>query len=157
MPQSLPVLLDHLRAHGYRITAQRQIVLETLLARQGEHHHFSCEEVTQAVNARGMPLDGTTVYRILQWLKEANVIAQTDVGAGHDVYSLVGEHPHHHLICLHCRRVLDVGDDLFAPLRAALQERYGFQARIEHFAIFGVCAACSATPPPDPAEASGKR
>ncbi len=148
MSLSLPALLDHLRAHGYRITAQRQIVLETLLARQGQHHHFSCEEVTQAVNARGLPLDTTTVYRILQWLKEANVIAQTDVGAGHDVYSLVGEHPHHHLICLRCGRVLDVDDDLFGPLRAALEKRHGFQARIEHFAIFGLCKNCQTAPDP---------
>ena len=143
MALDLSALLERLRTSGYRITAQRQIVLETLLESQGQHRHLSCEEVTQAVNARGLPLDSTTVYRILQWLKEADVIAQTDVGEGHDVYSLVGEHPHHHLICLNCERVIDVDDALFAPLRAALLEQHGFRARIEHFAIFGLCAGCA--------------
>lgn len=142
-------LLERLRRNGYRITAQRQIVLETLLARQGQHHHFSCDEVTQAVNARGLPLDSTTVYRILQWLKEADVVAQTDVGAGHDVYSLVGESVHHHLICLNCQHVIDVDDALFAPLREALLTEHGFRARIEHFAIFGTCQHCAEQPDPD--------
>lgn len=147
MAHTLEALLDRLRAGGYRITAQRRIVLETLLERQAEHCHLSCEEVTQVVNARGLALDGTTVYRILQWLKEADLVAQTDVGAGHDVYSLVGATPHHHLICLRCGRVLDVDDALIAPLRAALRQEHGFEARIEHFAIFGLCRACAAQQP----------
>lgn len=143
MALDLTQLLDRLRRSGYRITAQRQIVLETLLENQDQHHHFSCDEVTRAVNARGLPLDATTVYRILQWLKDADVIAQTDVGAGHDVYSLVGEAMHHHLICLNCQRVVNVDDALFSPLREALLTQYGFEARIEHFAIFGTCQDCA--------------
>ncbi|GAB4572558.1 MAG: Fur family transcriptional regulator [Anaerolineae bacterium] len=143
MAVDVETLLERLRAGGYRITAQRRMVLEVLLAYRGTHHHLSCEQITQAVNARGLALDATTVYRILQWLKEAQVVAQTDVGLGYDVYSLVEEHPHHHLICLNCHATLEADDTLFTALREQLAARYGFQARIEHFAIFGLCAQCA--------------
>jgi Fur family ferric uptake transcriptional regulator len=144
---TLAALIERLREHGYRITTQRRLVLETLLESNREaHHHFSCEDVTQRLVARGIDLDTATVYRILQWLKEADVVAQTDLGQGHDVYSLLGDIPHHHLICLHCGAVIEADDDPFEPLRESLRERYGFQARIEHFAIFGLCADCARLP-----------
>ncbi len=138
-------LIPRLRAQGYRITTQRRLVLDVLLAPPEGHGHYSCEEVTQMLLDRGVSIDNATVYRILQWLKDADIVAQTDVGEGYDVYSLVGQHLHHHLICLNCQRSIDVDDDLLAPLRDALRQQYGFHARIEHFAIFGICEACKAT------------
>ena len=143
-PVTLASLIERLRTQGYRITTQRRLVLEVLLEAGCEAHcHFSHEDVTQRLEARGIDLDATTVYRILQWLKAAGIVAQTDLGEGHDVYSLLGEVPHHHLICLNCGAVIDAGDEPFEPLRAALEAQYGFQARIEHFAIFGLCADCA--------------
>ena len=142
---TLDALVDHLRAEGYRITMQRQLVLDVLLAEQKAiPRHYSCEEVTARIAERGINLDNTTVYRILQWLKEAGVVAQTDLGQGHDVYSLVGLAPHHHLVCFNCGRTIDIDDTPFEPLRATLWERYQFKARIEHFAIFGLCEDCVA-------------
>ncbi len=134
-------LLNGLRRRGYRITTPRRRVLDVLLARR--ESHLSCEEVTQALAAQGADMNATTVYRILQWLKDAGFVTQTDLGGGHDVYSWLGETPHHHLVCLNCRHIIDADDSLLEPLRRALRERHGFHARIEHFAIFGLCADCA--------------
>jgi Fur family transcriptional regulator, ferric uptake regulator len=49
---------------------------------------------------------------------------------------------HHHLICRACGDSIDVDDTLVAPLRAALRDRYGFVAGIDHLAIFGMCDFC---------------
>ncbi len=147
MGHDLDRLLDALRAHGYRITTQRRLVMEVLLARHPAH--LSCDEVTAALAARGVDVDNATVYRILQWLKTVGLVAQTDLGTGHDTYSWVSDTPHHHLICLRCHRIIEAEDALFDSLRAALRERYGFQPRIEHFAIFGLCQDCAAQSSPD--------
>jgi Fur family ferric uptake transcriptional regulator len=154
MPEPVEQVIDRLRQAGYRITTPRRLVLEHLYAGQATHHHYTCEAITQALNTRGFTLDHVTVYRILQWLKDVNIVAQTDVGKGQDVYSLVGEHRHHHLICLNCQRVVNVPDELLDPLRTTLLTEYGFQARIDHFAIFGLCADCrngDDSPDDDPA------
>lgn len=144
---SLGTLLVHLREAGYRITTPRRLVLEILLDNPHGHCHYSLEMVAQELAARGIDLDVTTVYRILQWLKDAGVIAQTDLGEGHDVYSLAGLAPHHHLVCLHCHAIVEVEDTLFDPLRATLLERFHFQPRIEHFAVFGLCEVCAKQAP----------
>ncbi len=151
-PTSIETLLARLRETGYRITTPRRLVLETLLDNPHGHCHYSLEMVAHDVAARGIDLDVTTVYRILQWLKEAGVVAQTDLGEGHAIYSLVGTTAHHHLICLNCQHIVEVDDALFEPLRVALQQDHHFKPRIEHFAVFGLCEVCAArteSPPDD--------
>jgi Fur family ferric uptake transcriptional regulator len=123
-----------------RITAPRRLVLEVLLTDRGGH--YTCEGVAQAVAARGIVLDQSTVYRILQWLKDVGVVSQTDLGTGSDVYTLVTGPMHHHLVCLHCGAIIDLDDALFDCLRETLAQQYHFRPRIEHFAIFGTCEAC---------------
>ena len=39
--------------------------------------------------------------------------------------------------------MIEAGDAPFEPLRESLRAQYGFVARIEHFAIFGLCPACA--------------
>ncbi len=141
MPDEIETLLEELRSRGYRITMQRRLVIEMLSASTESHH--SCEAVTEALAAQGARIDHATVYRVLQWLKDVGLIAQTDLGEGRDVYSWLGGERHHHLICLNCGRVISVDDSLFDSLRRILLKDYGFQARIEHFAIFGLCQDCA--------------
>ena len=33
--------------------------------------------------------------------------------------------------------------DVVEPMRTAIRDRYGFEARVDHLAIWGVCAGCS--------------
>lgn len=139
--EQLEELLAALRAAGHRITTQRRLVLAEMLC--GPREHRSCEDVTGALNQRGLTMDPVTVYRVLQWLKDARLIAQTDLGMGYAVYSWIDDPPHHHLVCQTCGRIINVPDVLFEPLRETLREQYGFQARIEHFAVFGTCADCA--------------
>jgi Fur family ferric uptake transcriptional regulator len=128
------------RMPNARITAQRRLVIDVMLA--DPNGHYTCEDVAKAVAARGVKLDLSTVYRILQWLKGAGVVSQTDLGLGSDVYSLVTSRTHHHLVCLECGQITDIDDSIFAGLRRALQLAYHFTPRIEHFAIFGYCHDC---------------
>ncbi|MBN1963971.1 MAG: transcriptional repressor [Anaerolineae bacterium] len=140
-PTLLEDILADLRAHGHRITTPRRLVLDELLAHRDVH--LSCEDVIEALTTRGLELDPVTVYRTLQWLKDAGLVAQTDLGMGYAVYSWVEDPPHHHLVCQGCGRIINVDDALFESLRETLRTRYGFQARIEHFAIFGLCQDCA--------------
>jgi Fur family ferric uptake transcriptional regulator len=139
MLPTLDDLMRSLRERGERLTVQRRMVLE-ILCEHGDH--LAVQEIHQRLEQDGVDLTETTVYRILQWLKEVGVISQTDLGQTGAVYQLVGTHPHHHLVCLSCGAVLDVEDDVFALLRDTLRREYGFEPRIDHMAIFGLCRAC---------------
>jgi Fur family ferric uptake transcriptional regulator len=139
MELELEETLDALRAKGHRITLPRRWTLKVLLQAQ---EHLTCEQVQALLAEQDMQINTASVYRALQWLKENGIVAQTDLGTGAAVYSLVGSHPHHHLVCLNCDGIIDAPDDLFDDLRERLLRDYHFRARIDHFAIFGVCEGC---------------
>lgn len=139
MQSELENLILKLRSKGERITVPRRWTLQVLLTERG---HLTIERIHQQLAANNIQVDEATIYRTLQWLKEHGIVAQTDVGQGADIYSLLDDDPHHHLICLNCGYTINADDDIFASLRAQLAERYGFHPRIEHYAIFGYCEHC---------------
>lgn len=139
MSAKLDELIIELRARGNRITMPRRWTLQVL---QQENRHMTCEEIQQGLSARGVQVDEATVYRTLQWLKQNRVVSQMACGSGADVYALLGDHKHHHLICLECDSVSEIDDDLFQTLRDSIRAAYDFVPHIDHYAIFGLCAEC---------------
>jgi Fur family ferric uptake transcriptional regulator len=134
-------LIEQIQAQGERITLPRRLVIEAL----GEdHRHLTISAIQQQIQAHypGHSLSETTIYRVLQWLKGMGLISQTDMGEAGIVYALTGSPYHHHLICLTCGAVITAADMLFDALREGLLQEYGFNARIEHMAIYGQCRNC---------------
>lgn len=130
--------VERLRRLGIRVTPQRLLVLEALA--QGGHQTADAVQQWVALRYPGMNL--ATVYRTLDVLTAAGVVAQSDLGGGAATYELVGDSPHHHLICARCGAMTEIGDEAVAELRARLLAANGFQMRSRHLAIFGVCQPC---------------
>lgn len=141
MGPELHELVEQLRSRGHRITRPRRWTLAVLYE---ENRHMTCEEVQQGLARRGVQVDDATVYRTLQWLKQNRIVSQMTRGTGADVYALIGTDRHHHLICVECGSVSEMGDELFAELREEIRRQYGFVSHIDHYAIFGLCARCHA-------------
>lgn len=132
-------VVARLQARGERLTIQRRMVIDALCA---EGAHLAVQDIQQRLGADGCEVSETTVYRIVQWLKDLGLVSQTDLGRNGVVYQIMGDHPHHHLVCLNCGHVIDVDDTLLETLRSTLRRDYDFEPRIDHMAIFGVCGAC---------------
>lgn len=132
-------IMEALQGIGYRLTPQRMMILEAIADSDG---HISAEEIHEKVRAAYPYLDISTVYRTLDLLKTLHLVSETDMGRGHGQYELLSKRLHHHLICRECGRILDVENSSLDPLLRAMEEKYDFQAEIEHLAIFGVCGNC---------------
>src|SRR5437870_4543341 len=104
---SVESIVNQLQQRRERITIQRRMVIEALCD-GGEH--LTIGDIQQYSQDHGNCLDESTIYRILQWLKAAEVISQTDLGTRGIVYELIGATPHHHLICLSCNAVIGLDD-----------------------------------------------
>lgn len=137
----LEAIIEQLRAHGERVTIQRRLVVEALCDAE-DHLSVNDIEGWLAVHHPDEHLQETTIYRILQWLKGIAFVSQTDMGSTGIVYELLDKR-HHHLICLSCGAVIDVDDRYLAPLRRTLDADFGFKARIDHMAIYGLCPICA--------------
>lgn len=138
---SFETIIERIQARGERVTIQRRLIVEALCAAEG---HRSISDIQTWIKATHpeYELQDPTIYRILQWLKDLELVSQTDMGSTEIVYELLGHSYHHHLICLNCGRVINLEDSYLAPLRQALSADLGFQARIEHMAIYGFCPTC---------------
>jgi Fur family transcriptional regulator, ferric uptake regulator len=136
---SSETIIERLREQGIRLTIQRQLVIEVLCQ---HNDHLLIQDVQQFLLQKGVDLNETTVYRILQWLKNLGIVSQTDLGQSGVAYQLMGEEPHHHLVCLSCGKIITVDNSLFLPLSNTLRTQFGFEPRIDHMAIFGLCSVC---------------
>lgn len=134
-----PEILEQLRQRGERLTVPRRLVIE-ILCERGDH--LTVQDIQHHLRERQVDLNEATIYRILQWLKDLGLVSQTDLGRSEFVYQWIGDRPHHHLVCLSCRTVIDVDDSIMTSLRDQLRREFGFEPRIDHMAIYGLCEDC---------------
>lgn len=128
-----------LREAGFRMTPQREMILSVICDGGG---HITADAILKRVRDRYPYLNKSAVYRTLDLLTQLGLVNPTDFGSGCIEYEL-HEHPHHHhLLCRHCGRRIQVQAEVFAPLEKALYARYGFSPDLDHFAIFGTCRQC---------------
>jgi Fe2+ or Zn2+ uptake regulation protein len=133
---NLPAVLH---AAGYRMTPQRQMVLDALCAADG---HATPEQVYERVRGRAPAVNRATVYRALRFWQDLGIVTATSLPDGHLEYEIAGTRPHHHLVCEVCGADLEIADEAFAGLAAELQARHGFQVAATHLTLRGRCAAC---------------
>lgn len=130
-----------LRARGYRLTPQRQLVLQAV----AELGHATPEDIATAVRRTASGVNISTVYRTLELLEELGLVTHTHLGHGPPTYHAANDDDHVHLVCRVCGSVTETSPALVDGVVAALREGEGFVADVGHLAIFGTCRAC-ATP-----------
>lgn len=139
MTSEIDELQDVLRRAGQRLTPQRMMVLSALAQQDG---HVTAETILELVRPEYPYINLSTIYRTLDLLIELGLVAETDLGGGVRQFELMGTRPHHHLVCQRCGTAIEIDDETLQPLRERLQTLYGFEPRMDHFAIFGICRHC---------------
>ena len=128
-----------IRQRGYRVTPQRQLILEAVRAGKG---HSTPEQVYMRVARKAPALNRTTVYRTLEFLAEQHLIASADVGTGGKVYEMASEAPHHHLVCEKCGKIEQIPHGTLDRAFKQIDKDHGFKVTTNHLALFGLCAHC---------------
>lgn len=134
-----PTVLNRLRQRGYRITPQREMIVEAL-AHTGEH--VTAEALYAQVHKRSAAVNLATVYRTLEMLVSEGLANRVYLHGGLIVYATEQHGLHVHLVCRYCGSVIDAEHALLAPLLAQLSADYGFTANLQHLSLQGVCTNC---------------
>ena len=128
-----------LRDLGYRITPQREMIIEALAH---SPHHVTAEEIYAQVQERTRAVNIATVYRTLDLLVEEGLASRAGLHDGRVVYAAANHGPHLHLVCRACGCAMDADQELLASLEGQLKEQYGFAANLQHLTIGGLCGSC---------------
>jgi Fur family transcriptional regulator, ferric uptake regulator len=127
-----------LRARGYRLTPQRQLVLQAV----DSLGHATPDDVLTEVRRTATGVNISTVYRTLDLLEELGLVSHAHLGHGAPTYHLADRHQHMHLVCRDCEKVTETEVAIAAPFVESLRATHGFETDMKHFAIFGRCADC---------------
>lgn len=132
-------LVENLRQKGYRITRQREWIIDAIAHSE---HHVSAEQILERVQQHTADINLATIYRTLELLTAQGLVSRLDLGEGCVVYATTHHGPHIHLVCRLCGRVIEADHHLIASLGQHLARQYRFQADLLHISILGVCADC---------------
>jgi Fe2+ or Zn2+ uptake regulation protein len=136
--QSPDALTELFRAHGRKITAQRQCIFRAL---EGDVTHPSAERVYERVRTEMPNVSLKTVYQTLHDLSELGQISALDLGTGAVRFDPNVEATHHHVVCRGCGKVRDVNAD-FPGLAVPPGAAPGFDVLSAEVVFRGLCDGC---------------
>lgn len=129
---------EELRSRGYRVTPQRQLVLEAVASLE----HATPEDIAASVQQTAKGVNISTIYRTLELLDNLGLVTHTHLNHGAPIYHLASDAEHVHLVCQDCGRVDQVSPDMVRPLCTALDDNQGFETNVTHLTVFGRCRDC---------------
>ena len=129
---------DVLRGHGYRITPQRQLVLEAV----NSLGHATPEELLAEVQKTAAAVNLSTIYRTLEVLEQVGLVTHAHIGHGAPTYHSVDEDAHIHLVCDTCQVVQSISANAAELFVQALRDSVGFETDVAHVSVHGQCAKC---------------
>ena len=120
------------------LTHQRQVIYDALIAMPG---HPSPEEVYAKVRRRIPSISLATVYKNLKRFLKAGLLQEMSVHHG-TLRVEVNDHPHHHLVCMSCKKIEDIDSEHIAPLHERGRLPKGFAVQRFSVDVIGLCARC---------------
>jgi Fur family peroxide stress response transcriptional regulator len=119
-----------------KLTPQRLAILEYL---EGNKDHPSASDIYKAVSERFPTMSFATVYNTLKALKGKENIQELTIDPDKKRFDPNMMH-HHHLICIHCRKIIDI--DTKFELGLSDTQKHGFELTGNHIDFYGVCPEC---------------
>lgn len=132
---------DTLAAAGYRRGGARHRLIG-LLAEQ--RCALSAAELQEALAREQRGVSRASVYRILEELERAQLVARIEVGKGIVRFEPVrhGAGHHHHLVCDRCGRLIPFADEALERELLRVSERVPLAVAEHEVILRGACATC---------------
>jgi Fur family peroxide stress response transcriptional regulator len=132
-------LLGKLRERKYRLTPQRVALLRLLAASEG---HPSASHLYDQLQAQFPTTSPGTVYKTLSLLKDLDEVLELGFSDDDNRYDGSRPYPHPHLICIRCRKILDLEVSLAEGLVQEVTQQSHFQIVGHRLDFYGLCPDC---------------
>jgi len=129
---------ERLRAQGYRLTPQRELILDAV----DTLGHATPDEVLAEVRKSSSALNVSTVYRTLEVLEQLGLVRHAHLSDRAPTYHSVRDHEHFHLVCRNCHKVVSVDPGVLDPVLTRLRGEFAFEVDVGHLTVFGRCLDC---------------
>jgi Fur family ferric uptake transcriptional regulator len=132
---------DTLERDGYRLSAPRTAVVETLATLGCS---VTAKEIADRLHERGEDVGVASIYRTLDLLDRLRLARRVDAAEGIARYEPIdpsGEH-HHHIVCEHCGQVTAFEDRGLENAIEELAQRVDYSIDAHDVTLRGKCPSC---------------
>jgi len=141
MTDDNPNYKKYLNEHSIKSTKQRNLLLallhETDSFVTAEDLYFKAKQADDTISL-------STIYRILELFNKKNIVQKTtlleDDKAVFELNHI--DHHHHHLICLGCKKVIDIGQCPLGSFEKDIEATTDFSIVDHKLEIYGYCKDC---------------
>lgn len=138
MKLSVGDITKRFRATGRRVTPQRVAVFEALSKRDD---HPTVDQIYREVRRQFPMISLNTVYQTVEALVDMKVVSPIGHGQEAARYETDAK-PHHHAVCIACKRISDIFDPGLGQVRLPRAMRDRFVVLGHKVEFFGYCADC---------------
>ncbi len=129
-------ILNARNGKRFKRTPQRLAILDFL---QGNTSHPSAEDIFRAVSKRYDSMSFATVYNTLNTLTDAGAVRELTIDPDRKRYD-PDTTMHHHLICMSCRKIVDIADEIGIEFPKNVAPDYTILG--SHVEFYGLCPPC---------------
>lgn len=127
--------IKKLKEHNYKLTPQRELILDIMLNQQG---YLSVRQIYEKVKEVFPQVSIDTVYRNLSLLKDINILNETTIG-NNIMYVMRKEIHSHTMRCLKCGKIFELD---ICPLELWINQIKDFEIVDHKIEIVGYCKNC---------------
>ncbi len=129
-----------LKAKGLKVTKHRNSVLEVI---EAENQPITAEDIYIELKNKGISINLSSVYRILDTLVENSLINKYVIGENNKTSYEINSLKHkHHLICTRCNRVFPLDNCPLKTYEEQLESSLDFEITGHKLEIYGICSDC---------------
>lgn len=130
-----------LRAVGLKLTAQRGAICRALADMAGRHHP-TVQEVFESARQHHVGVSLATVYNTLAVLKDQGMLYELGPDLDGAVHYELDTDTHVNVVCIRCKKIVDLHHLASAGLEEAVVENTGFSLVGGQVLYYGFCPAC---------------
>jgi Fur family ferric uptake transcriptional regulator len=135
-----PDYKEYLNKHGIKSTKQRNLLLvllhEVSTFVTAEDLYFKAKQADDSISL-------STIYRILELFNKKNIIKKTTLlEDAKAVFELNHIEHRHHLICLGCKKIIDIGHCPLDSFEKELEATTNFSIVGHKLELYGYCKEC---------------
>ena len=136
--QKIKAFISTCRENGLSVTPQRLSIYKALI---GDTSHPKPEDVYKRIEKEHPTISLATVYKTLETFERYGIITMVTPLHNTVRYDTMTQ-PHHHIVCVKCKKVIDLFDDRLIDL--PVPEKVTEDNRLISFSIQYnvVCAEC---------------
>jgi Fur family transcriptional regulator, peroxide stress response regulator len=105
--KKIELFIKQCKVAGLSLTPQRLAIYRSLL---GDHSHPSPDAVYRRVRKLHPTISVATVHKTLDTFEKCGIISRLTAIHESVRYDVITE-PHHHIICIRCKKVVNLADD----------------------------------------------